>query len=176
MRYIPCLSGWRRTKDLEDIGNLANATLPENTVHLSITCAPQTSDGVVNDEIVFGLRILSLASFCIRPVKIESISATLHYSSPTWQATIGSVVFPASERPLAIGKEFLETGEAHVESIRGRISWHPQCPPTSAAVSLGFGGVLTIHGPWSSEYKETPMRPDPIFVRVTTGTGSYVAP
>ncbi len=159
----------RRKRALAEIVRLANATLPGDAMRVTLASVPQTSDGIVKDEIRFSVHLASMVQFGIRPLNMRDLSATLNWFSPSWQSSVGVVRFSEQERPLAIGKEFLGPSEEHIESITAKIEWSGCMPPTGAAVSLGFSGTVVLYAPWSPEYQNAVMHPEPIVVRMTDG-------
>jgi hypothetical protein len=163
---------WREQKEIQrkmdEMVQIAEAMIPEEAIRVTATCTPQSSEGLIRDELVFGLNILSLAQVGIRPVRIDGLAVSLHWSDRNWGAHVGTVAV-APERTLALKTEYLTLGAEHVEVIRGNVSWHKEGPPTYAAVSLGVSGILTLHSLWKAEYKPARFS-SAIFVRVIEGS------
>lgn len=157
---------WRenreRTKKEALAFQMAEALIPEQAMCVLATCAPQSSEGIVREQLVFGLRMICMSSVGIRPVSLEGLSATL-----LWNGQVGSVVL-MPERALSVSREFLLVGDEHPETFSCVISWQNDSPPTGAAVSLAISGTLTLHAPWRAEYKKARFS-SKVYVRVIEG-------
>ncbi|HTQ03578.1 MAG TPA: hypothetical protein VMI54_06965 [Polyangiaceae bacterium] len=143
-----------------EIRQVADALVPEHVVDVTAVCQPQTIHGIVGNEVVIGLRIVSTAPVAVRPLRLEKVSCSLVWDGRATRVDV-------DDRPIALtnGVDFLRVGGEHMVELKSRFEWNGPPPPQNAAVPLAISGKLVIAAPWRAEYKPAEFGSN-VFVRV----------
>jgi hypothetical protein len=149
------LQWYQESKAFREVERLAAETPASDCVRAFLFCRPGTSHGIVENRLHFGLNLVAVAPFGIRPHELNA-------KCKLWHGGACSETLRLSRKLVS---SFKGLGGIHQEQIQASIVWPGPTPPVGSAVQLEMAGSVTLCGPWSIEYQAAEFA-DSIFVQV----------